>query len=362
MNNNKQSHAGKTHIVGVGTAASPNRYTQTEILALQGIEDEKLRAIYLQGGIETRHLSVAMATANNLKVGDESQGELLDRHRREAIKIGSQAILNCIAEAGARVEDIAYLCCVTSTGFLVPSLSILLSQHLGLAKHCHRADIVGMGCSAGLNGLQSAYNWSARHPEKLGVVVCAEVCSAAYVSDNKIGTAVVNSLFGDGASAIAVRTCSEGEQAQPKYPYITQMHSYVLTEQVAAMNFSWQDERNKYSFYLSKEVPYAIGHEVKNALSDLIFGNGLRFSDIDHWVIHSGGKKVLDAICLNLNLPKHAIRHTKSVLRDYGNVSSGSFLFSLQRLGEERCAAPGDIGVFMTMGPGMSIESALVRW
>lgn len=78
--------------------------------------------------------------------------------------------------------------------------------------------------------------------------------------------------------------------------------------------------------------------------------------------MHSGGKKVIDSVRVNLGLPTHAVRHTTGVLRDYGNLSSGSVLFSYERLIEEGRVNRGDYGVLMTMGPGSTIETALVQW
>ena len=87
-----------------------------------------------------------------------------------------------------------------------------------------------------------------------------------------------------------------------------------------------------------------------------------RRSDIAHWIVHSGGKKVIDSVKVNLGLSAHDVRHTISVLHDYGNMSSGSFLFSYERLLEEGTVQAGDYGVMMTMGPGTTIETALLRW
>ena len=84
--------------------------------------------------------------------------------------------------------------------------------------------------------------------------------------------------------------------------------------------------------------------------------------DIAHWVVHSGGKKVIDSVAVNLGLTRYDLRHTISVLRDYGNLSSGSFLFSYERLVEEDAVRPADYGVLMTMGPGSTIETALIQW
>jgi 3,5-dihydroxyphenylacetyl-CoA synthase len=94
----------------------------------------------------------------------------------------------------------------------------------------------------------------------------------------------------------------------------------------------------------------------------LLGRHGLRRSDIRHWVLHTGGGAVIDAVRAGLGLTEHDVRHTRSVLRDFGNISSGSFLVSLQRLLAEGSAAPGDLGVLVTMGPGAQIETALVRF
>jgi predicted naringenin-chalcone synthase len=143
-------------------------------------------------------------------------------------------------------------------------------------------------------GVSSA--WSAAHPGQLSVLLCAEARSAAYVLDSTMRTAVVNSLFGDGAVAVVLMTC------------------------------------------------------------------GPRRSDISHWLVHSGGRKVIDAERVNRGLTRHDVRHTTGVLRDYGNLSSGSFLFSYERLLSEDIPRSGDYGVLMTTGPGSTIETALIQW
>ena len=105
-----------------------------------------------------------------------------------------------------------------------------------------------------------------------------------------------------------------------------------------------------------------VGAHAETVVDRLLAGTGLRRSDIAHWLVHSGGKKVIDAVVVNLGLSRHDVRHTVGVLRDHGNVSSGSFLFSYERLVAEGVTSPGDYGVLMTMGPGSTIETALVQW
>jgi alkylresorcinol/alkylpyrone synthase/polyketide synthase Type III len=240
-------------------------------------------------------------------------------------------------------------------------------RELGIDRHCSRSDIVGMGCNAGLNALNLVAGWSAAHPGELAVVLCTEACSAAYAMDGSMRTAVVNSLFGDGAGAVALLSGPAEETAVPgagegEGPTLLKFASCIIPEAVGAMRYDWDRELERFSFYLDPQVPYVVGAHAEIVIDKLLGGTGLRRSDIKHWLVHSGGKKVIDSVVVNLGLTRHDLRHTVGVLRDYGNVSSGSFLFSYERLLDEKAAAPGDYGVLMTMGPGSTLETVLVQW
>ena len=138
--------------------------------------------------------------------------------------------------------------------------------------------------------------------------------------------------------------------------------SRIVTEAFDAMRYDWDDNQARFSFFLDPDIPYVVGANAGEVVDRLLIRNGLRRRDIAHWLVHSGGKKVIDAVRVNLGLTRHDVRHTTGVLRDYGNLSSGSFLFSYGRLAAEDIAEPGDYGVLMTMGPGSTIETALVQW
>jgi polyketide synthase Type III len=278
--------------------------------------------------------------------------------------MGARAIDSSLNNAGAAIGDIGLLCCVTTTGFLTPGLSALLIREMGIPPQCSRVDVVGMGCNAGLNALGVTAAWSAAHPQQLAVLLCAEACSAAYVFDSTMRTAVVNSLFGDGAAALVLTGDDAGNSPFPATPgpRILSFASHIITDAVGAMRYDWDNSQGKFSFYLDPDIPYVVGAHAELVVNRLLAGTGLRRSDISHWLVHSGGKKVIDAVRVNLGLTRHDMRHTIGVLRDYGNLSSGSFLFSYERLLRERVAEPGDYGILMTMGPGSTIETALIQW
>ncbi|MBD0674031.1 3,5-dihydroxyphenylacetyl-CoA synthase DpgA [Streptomyces sp. CBMA156] len=356
-------------IVSVGTAVPPEHYSQEELLDLFGITDRRVRSVFLLGSIRQRSLVLPPAAPDGTRLR-ENQGDLLDKHKAWAVSMGSDAMSLCLKRIGADLSEVGYLCCVTSTGFLTPGLSALMIRELGMDWHTARADIVGMGCNAGLNALAVVGNWAAAHPGRLAVMVCSEACSAAYTMDSTMRTAVVNSLFGDGAAAVAVMADpgpgdgdgEEGPVRRLEGPGILKTASVTIVDAIDAMRYDWDRDQDRFSFFLDPQIPYLVGAHVEGVIDLLLDGTSLRRDDVAHWLVHSGGKKVIDAVAVNLGLTRHDLRHTITVLRDFGNVSSGSFLFSYDRLLQEGVVRAGDYGVLMTMGPGSTIESALIQW
>ncbi len=343
-------------LIGLATANPPQSYTQQELLDILGIDDPKVRSLFLSGSIGRRRLCLPPPGPDGSRAV-ETQGELLRKHRGVGVMLGAAVVTDCLKNIDAEVADIRYLCCVSSTGYLTPGFSALLIRELGVPATCARLDVVGMGCNGGVNALNAVSAWSRAHPGELALLVCVEVCSAAYVFDGTMRSAVVNSLFGDGAAAVAVRAGATADG-----PAVLRFSSRIIAAAIGAMRYDWDDDHGAFSFYLDRDIPYVVGAHAEPTIDALLAGTGLSRRDIAHWAVHSGGKKVIDAVTVNLGLTRHDVRHTVNVLRDFGNLSSASFLFALERLVEERVAQPGDYGVLMAMGPGSTIESALVRW
>jgi len=343
-------------IASVGSAFPESAYSQEEIAGLLGLENRVVRRLLRAPHIHKRHLYLPAPDPRTGRIAEESPADLQAKFRRGALELGSRAIHSALSSAGLTVSDVDYLVCVTSTGFLVPGLSSLLSRELGFDRDLVRADVVGMGCNAGLNGLNPLAQWVQTHPGQVALLVCCEINSAMYVVDQSIRTGIVNSLFGDGAAAAVVTS-----RAGVGGPRLIDFESFCIPEEWAAMRFDFDADAGKWSFYLSRDIPYVIGFNVHEPLERLLKRNELELSAVRHWVLHTGGGAVIDSVKLSLGLDEHDLRHTRSVLRDYGNLSSGSFLVSLQRLLAEGRAADGDLGVLVTMGPGAQIETALFQ-
>ena len=352
-------------IVSVGSAFPETAYSQEEIGALLGVENRVVKKLLRAPHIQKRHLYLPAKDASTGRLVPESAVDLHAKFRNGALDVGSRAIRNALDAVSLSPADVDYLLCVTSSGFMVPGLSSLFSRELGFDRKLLRADVVGMGCNAGLNGLNPLAQWVRTHPGQVALLVCCEINSAMYVLDETPRTGIVNSLFGDGAAAAVLTGYAgngTGTLSSGPVPCVIDFESFCIPEQWAAMRFDWNDDAGKWSFYLDRDIPYVIGFNVREPLERLLQRNGLGFPAIKHWVLHTGGGAVIDSIKLSLGLEEHDVRHTRSVLRDYGNISSGSFLVSLERLLSEGCVSAGDRGVMVTMGPGAQIEAALLEF
>lgn len=348
-------------ILSVATANPPKKYTQLEVIDLFGTTDKKIRKLFQKSHISGRYLFLPEPGEDGT-IPNESNHELITKHLNGSIELGTKAAGKCLAQLNIDITEIDHVVCVTSTGLLLPGVSAHLVKHLKFRNNIQRTDIVGMGCSAGLPSLRVATQSAAADgPGKKVLLLCIEISSSAYVNYETIQAAVVNSLFGDGATALLLETQKESPGIEG--PRVIGFESRILTEHMNLLKYDlFENAENKLSLILSKELPYIIGNNIENVLNGLLNKYGLKKRDISHWVVHAGGRKVLESIKYNLGLSNHDIRHTMIVHKEYGNMSSGSVFFSLERLTKEKVAKKGDLGVLISMGPGLSIESCLLSW
>ena len=352
----------KAKILSVGTAVPDTSYTQADLLKMLDLSDPRIARLFLTTHIKKRHLFLPNVDTKL----NEPQGVLLKKHLEGGLIIGTAAITKALERANIQLDDVGFFAVVTSTGFLLPGLSARLIKHLNIHDDVHRLDIVGMGCNAGLNGLAAANNWALANPNRYALLLCVEICSGLYVNDGTLRSSVVNSLFGDGAAAAVIKASPRSDKEM--YPEIHGFTSHIVTDAIEAMHYDWNESENKFSFYLHHTNPYLVGDAISKPVDKLLKKFNLSKDEIAHWIVHTGGKNVISAVKYSLDISSHALRHTSSILKDYGNVSSGSFLFSYERLLKENSdkdntiITKGDYGVCITIGPGAQFETALLKW
>lgn len=349
----KATEINSPKILSVGFAVPEKSYTQEQVAKILQINTPRLKTFFKHKHIEKRHLLLPEPAV------EESTGQLIQKFKDNALRLTQKALLDALQKQNLTFKDIDYICCVTSTGFLVPGLTSLLIAHLGLRSDCQRADLVGMGCSAGVNGLATTTQWAEANPGKIAVLICCEICSAIYSIDESESSTLANSLFADGVAATIIKSDASVQSLKPK---IIGFSSHTIENTLSYLRFDWDEQKSKYRFFISRDTPKKLAAEIETPLNQLLKKYSLQKSDIKHWIIHSGGAAILDAIQKKLELNPDDLRHTRSVLKDYGNVSSGSILFSFARLENENRMRNDDYGVIVAMGPGLTIEMALIQW
>ena len=340
------------HILGIGTANPPIRLSQEQSFYATGYKGERIRKIFLNSDIDYRHFY--FGGTPNLEETSDQQNE---RYLSGAIKTGCHAIVNCLEAAGTAVNDIDLLAVCTCTGYVCPDVGSRLIAHMGFRPNVQRATIVGLGCAASIPALQRATDFVRVNPGRKALVVAVEICSACYFVDNTLETVIGNAICADGAAAFLL-----GSEAGPSsaYPYVLDFESFVNTEHINEVGF--QHRGGKLRFVLGASVQHLGGPLIETALQQLLQRRGLSHSDIRFWVVHPGGRKVIDNVQEHFDMSDDQLRFSRAVLRNYGNMSSPTVMFVLDEVVRNGDPHPGDYAVMIGLGPGMAAEIALLRW
>jgi alkylresorcinol/alkylpyrone synthase len=336
-------------IVAVATAVPPHRFAQSELLAMAGYADERRRGFFAASDIAGRHLWIDPARFHP----DESVDELDARFREGALALAESAARAVLARAGWQPDDVDFVATTTCTGRLTPSVDAHLIARLGARADVQRVHVGDTGCASAVVALQQAWNHLHAFPRHRAVVVAVEICSAAYFLDDRLESAVAHAIFADGAAALALSGDGPG-------PAILTTRTLFRSEHLPAMGFQYPGGRPR--VVLSKEVRRIGASMMGEMARTLMETQGLKREHIAHWVLHSAGRRVLDRARELLDLSDAQMSYARGVLREYGNMSSATILFVLERLLRADVATPGDWGLMIGLGPGFAAEGALLRW
>ncbi|MBY0416343.1 MAG: type III polyketide synthase [Bdellovibrionales bacterium] len=341
-------------ILSVGTAVPTKAWSQADIVKRLNITKPSQLRFFNHNHINNRFLGLP---AQDLP---ETTGDLLIRFENQVRALSCESFEKACKAINLSSDKIDFLCVVSSTGLIVPSISARLVGDLKLRSNIQRTDIVGMGCNAGLNGLQVVRNWTLANPGKFGALVCSEICSAIYDEENTNNSAIVNSLFADGSAAVVLSTIKPSN-VDKKFEILA-FESTLIKDSLPDLRFDWNREKSKYSFFIDKATPKKLGNSIRELVENFLKEQNLKMTDINQWILHTGGSAILDEIQGKLELKKHSLIHTRDILKNYGNLSSASFLFTYKNILSHEPLANGALAIMITMGPGLSIEMALGRW
>jgi predicted naringenin-chalcone synthase len=349
------------HINRIGTAVPDNDIHAPFIaFARTLLTEDKLRAVFdrmaERSGIEHRYSVLA---AGRLDAGEVDRDGFYRRGRfpgtaaRMALYETQARALALRAVAALGIDDerarITHLVVASCTGFTAPGLDLQLGELLGLSASVSRTLVGFMGCSAAVPALRIAQAAVRSDPAARVLVVNLELCSLHLQETDDIETALSFLLFGDGAAAALVTAAPGGIALRDFRTAVIPDSQDLIT---------WHIGDQGFRMYLSGQVPGRIAQALRaeRARADadgLLHGEGTQA--IDLWAVHGGGRSVLDAVEVGLGLEADALRHSRAVLRRFGNMSSATVMFVLARMiAEERA---GQRGMAMAFGPGMVAET-----
>jgi predicted naringenin-chalcone synthase len=343
-------------ILSCATAVPPRRFTQEEAFALSGYKSPRIRQVFLNSDIEYRHFWL---DPEGFKP-TESPDELHARYREGAMHIGCLAARSTLEKAGLAVGEVDCLFVASCTGYLCPDLATLLAGHLRLRDSAQRGALLGHGCAGAMPLLQRANDHARAYPGRRVLALAVEICSAAYYIDASMETIIGNAICADGAAAVVLSTDTEPRGAPAALPRLLAFQSVLDPAHSDKVGFEQRD--GKLRIILAAEIRDLAGPIIERCLGGLLAPCGLRRQDIRFWVLHPGGRKVLDRAAEHLGLTEEQIRFSRHVLRNYGNMSSPTVLFVLDEVLRGAQPRAGDYGVMLALGPGFVAEAALLQW
>jgi alkylresorcinol/alkylpyrone synthase len=269
-----------------------------------------------------------------------------------ALELSEKAAHRALDKAGADPSEVGAIFFVSTTGLSTPSIDSQLLPRLGLSEHTRRVPIWGLGCAAGVGGLARALDHARVYPEEKVLLVGVELCGLTFQwGDRSKAGLVSTALFADGAAAAVL-----GNDPGPEL-----LGSHSTTWPGTEDIMGWEIIEAGFKVQLSRSIPQLVRERMPQNIETACSSVGLAREDVEHLVTHPGGAKVLDAFEEVFGLGPGGLVLSREVLRDYGNMSSVTVLFILERFLESGAYAPGEYGVISALGPGFSAEHVFFR-
>ncbi len=365
-------------IAGVGTAVPPYRLTQKEAVELHAtfcVVDESrsrtLRALYRRSGISTRH-SVLLDVGDGplaerqhfykpaVDEGDRgpTTAQRMAIYEEQAPVLAVEAARRALEVGGVEESEVTHLITVSCTGFISPGVDAAIIGSLGLPRTTERTNVGFMGCHGALNALRLAQAFVEADPNAVPLVCSVELCTLHFAYGWDPDAIVANALFSDGAAALVRRPSGRGAtmSADESSPWrITATKTLLMADSAADM--TWRVGDHGFQMKLSARVPELVEAQLRGWLVEWLHEHGLDLEDVGSWAVHPGGPRILSAVERALGLTRDHTATSRSVLADYGNMSSATVLFILERMRAEAAPLPC---VALAFGPGLVVEAVLL--
>ncbi|QJP35272.1 type III polyketide synthase [Nonlabens sp. Ci31] len=278
-----------------------------------------------------------------------------DIYKREVVPLAQTALEKALEKASWNAQELDYIITVSCTGIMIPSIDAYLINSMGMRQDIVRLPVTEMGCVAGISGLIYAENFLRANPNKKAAVIAIEAPTATFqLDDFSMANMVSAAIFGDGCACVLLSSCEED-----KGPTIKAHEMYHFPDATHMMGFDLVN--SGLQMVLDKAVPETIASHFPAIIHPFLEKNGLNINDIDHLIFHPGGKKIVQTVEELFHKLGKNIDDTKEVLRIYGNMSSATVLFVLERF-MNRELNKGSNGLMLSFGPGFTAQRILLEW
>ncbi|MDF2977820.1 MAG: type polyketide synthase [Actinomycetospora sp.] len=353
-------------VLSVRGTLPDHRYRQEEITEsfattmLRGaVNRGVLDRLHRNAGVDTRHTALPLERYAALR----DFGEANDAFIAAGVELGARAVVDALKAVDLAPSDVDLVVSATVTGLAVPSLDARVAALIGLRDDVVRVPIVGLGCVAGAAGVARLHDYLVGHPDAVAVLMSVELCSLTLQRDDtSVPNLVASGLFGDGAAAVVAageRRAAQLVDDRRAQPEVLAARSRLYPDSERTMG--WDVGAGGLKIVLDSAVPEVVrrylGDDVRRFLAD----QGLGPDDVEWYVAHPGGPKVLEALQDALGVDRDALGVTWDSLRRIGNLSSASVLHVLADTLATRPPRPGAYGLMLAMGPGFCSELVLLR-
>ena len=313
-------------LLAVATAVPPYPLDQDDVMErvrlLFGSSQnvERLLPVFTNTGIRRRYSCVPIEWYYGAHGWAERNRIYID----SALDLLEVATRQLLERSGRDKGDISSIVVVSTTGIATPSLDALLVERMGLRRTVRRLPIFGLGCAGGVIGLARAASLAALTPGEIVLFLVVELCALSFRRDDwSPSNIVATALFGDGAAGALLSTDGKG-------PAVVAAGEHTWPGSLDVMG--WDIADDGLSAIFSREIPQLVATQLHDVASDFLARHGLAFGDIDRFVCHPGGAKVITALEHAFGLRQDALVEAWGVLRDYGNMSATTVLFVLDRM------------------------------